>query len=61
MYHVDKNLSCVLAEITNNLNLTRENILHQRDELMRRIVTADQAPAARCSKTGKDGWIGVGC
>ena len=43
MYHVDEGLSCVPAEITNRLNfiLTRENILDQEDELMRRIVTAD--------------------
>jgi len=40
---IDEGLSCVLAEIINRLNLilSRENILDQRDEFMRRMVTTD--------------------
>jgi len=43
MHHIDKGLSCVPAKITNHLNLvlSRENILDQRDELMRKVVVTD--------------------
>jgi len=43
MHHIDKGLSCVLAEIANNLNLilSPENVLDQRDEPMGRVVVTD--------------------
>lgn len=60
MYHIDEGLSCVPVKIANHLDLilSRENIIDQRDELMRSEDTSSQAYAGRHFSLDEGRWTG---